>query len=216
MRDILEQARLDVFVDNVRSFYFARKKLCKNILTVLCCVVGGAVWLHYERVEQMETASFQFLRAIQEVEAGNVDRALHTLDHMPSKYTTIYSMLARFLAADSMMYQHDSKKAEGVYKGIMADTKGAYQNLAAMKYLYLVISHLPFDEANSMLSSWMQRAPGWRVMLQEMQAYVCYHHGKIQEAVALYDTILRDETLDENVRLRLQLSRLMCLKEKSL
>lgn len=213
MQDIFEQARIDVAIGNIKNFYLKRKALCKNITTAALVVVGALLWWRYERIEQIETSSIQFLRAVQHIEMGHLDKGIHALDHMPSKYTTSYTLLSQFLAADVLVKKRELERAAGIYKSLMNTDDFVYKNFAAVKYLLLTALTMEEDQAYAALDTWIKKAPQWSNMLLELKAAVYAQHGRREDALRVYDDLLQ-KTLLEDTKLRIQLARLACMRKR--
>lgn len=213
MQDIFEQARVDVVLGNVKDFYLKRKKLCKKITTMVLVAGGALLWWRYERAEQIETSSVQFLRAVQYVEMGNLDKGMHALDHMPSKYTTSYTLFSQFLAADVLVRKRDVERAISVYESLMKTDDPVYQALAAVKYLYLAALTMEEGQAHAALDTWINKAPQWADVLLELKAAVYAQHNRIEEAMRVYDSLL-EKTLPEDTKVRIQLARLACVRKR--
>ena len=214
MQDIFEQARIDVLLGSIKEFYLKRRKFCKNVATLLLVVSGALFWWRYERVEQIETSSVQFLRAVQHAESGHLDKAMHALDHMPSKYTTTYTLLSQFLAADVLVRMRDTARAIGVYKALLKTDNLIYQALAAIKYLSLTVLTMEESQAHEVLDSWINKAPQWKAAFLELKAAVYAQNDHVEDAVRIYDNLLAEEVIAEDTKLRIQLARLACMRKR--
>ena len=198
-----------------KAFFQKHRKLCKNVLTALMLLSAGVFWWRYEKAEQMESSSVRFLRAIQYAESGQIDKAVHALDHMPSKYDTSYTLLSQFLAADTLMAKREFERSAFIYKKIMDSSDPVYRALAAAKYAYVAIFSMKEDEAHAFLDLWIKREPTLKKMFQELKASLYVEHGKKSDALRMYDSLLENKDLSEDAKVRLQLARLACVRKSS-
>lgn len=115
-----------------------------------------------------------------------------------------HAMMARFMAADAYLAQHQNDKAIALYNAIAA-TSGldkTWRDLARIHSLSLRLDKDPPDALLKELNGLSGDKDVWRYTAREMQALLAARQGHMQDAANILASITADPQAPEDMRQR--------------
>jgi hypothetical protein len=165
---------------------------------VLAVVVGVAGWTYYQhqRVEANETASTQFIFALNDLSGKRILDAQKGLEGLATTAPAGYAALAKLRLAAQQGAEGNILDALKAYEGVVSDESvdSILRDYARLQIAMLKFDSAPFTELRNQISSLASDRSPWRYSARELLGMGAMKAGLEAEARSHFNRLLSDNT----------------------
>lgn len=200
LREIDEAVRQDQLADAARRY--GRPVLAFVVAGL--AAFAGYLWWHERQETRLEEASEGLVRALDQVDAGNLDAGVKVLVPVADGGDEGAKAASHLLKAGIALQQGRKPEAIKLYAAVAADADAPrpYRDLAAIREVAANFDAMKPEEVVSRLKPLAVPGNPWFGSAAEMTAVAWLQRGRVDKAGALFGAIAKDPKVPESIRAR--------------
>ncbi|MFN2100219.1 tetratricopeptide repeat protein [Altererythrobacter sp. MF3-039] len=173
-----------------------------GVIVLGLAAFGGYLYWDSEQEAVLEANSEQIVAALDQIEAGNFDTGVTTLEGVADVDSPGASAVARLLQASVSSERGNTAQAKALFAEVAADENAPEQlrNLALVRELALSFDETPPAEVISRLKPLAVPGNPWFGSAGELVAMAYLGQGQDQQAGTLFAEIAKSEELPDSLR----------------
>ncbi len=172
------------------------------VVTLGLAAFGGYLYWDSQQEAAMEADSEQIVAALDQIEAGNLDTGMTTLEGVAASDSAGASVVARLLQAGVSIERGNTDEAIKLFAEVAADENAPeqFRNLASIRELALAFDDTAPEEVVERLKPLAVPGNPWFGSAGELVAMAYLEQGQDEQAGTLFAEIAKSEDVPSSLR----------------
>jgi hypothetical protein len=165
-------------------------------------IFAGYLWWQNDRAEKRGVEGEQLSAALEDLSAGNIDKAKGEFDKLAASKTGGVAAAAKLTNAAILLQRNDAKGAAAAFGSVAADASvdQTYRDLALVRQTAAEFDMLKPEEVVARLKPLAIPGNPWFGSAGEMVGISYSRMGKKDLAAATFGALVKDETVPQSIR----------------